>query len=322
MKQNQISNNPLVSAITIFLNAEQFIEEAIESAIAQTYDNWELLLIDDGSTDGSTAIAGRYARQYPEKIRYLKHNGHQNRGIRASRRLGIHRAQGKYVTFLDSDDIWMPDKLKQQVAIAQSHPEIALVCAPARWWYSWTGNPDDVSRDFVQQLDVPLNTLIQPPQLILLFLQDEWASLCDVLVKREVVAAIGGDKMSCRGMYEKPAFHSKLCLNFPAFVSSDCWYWYRQHPRAYTFSSPKLVKIHPAARQAFLNWLEEYLIQQRIQDDWDWKVLQQLFADRYLSLGQMPVTENLLYSIKRFVQQVVGKQNLFQKCCQEAYQIN
>src|SRR5205809_3316024 len=76
---------PLVSGTIIFLNAERFIDEAIQSVLAQTYENWELLLVDDGSTDGSTAIARSYAERYPAKIRYLEHPGHKNHGMSASR---------------------------------------------------------------------------------------------------------------------------------------------------------------------------------------------------------------------------------------------
>src|SRR5438105_1562536 len=103
-----MSSKPLVSAITIFLNEEKFLQEAIASVFAQTYDNWELLLVDDGSTDASTEIALRYAKQYPEKVRYVEHRGHQNRGMSAARNLGIRNAKGQYIAFLDADDVWLP----------------------------------------------------------------------------------------------------------------------------------------------------------------------------------------------------------------------
>src|SRR5438128_12540181 len=97
---------PLVSAIIIFLNAEQFIQEAIESVFAQTYDNWELLLVDDGSTDGSTAIARSYLERHPRRVRYLEHSEHANRGMSASRNIGSRYARGEYIAFLDADDVW------------------------------------------------------------------------------------------------------------------------------------------------------------------------------------------------------------------------
>jgi glycosyltransferase involved in cell wall biosynthesis len=128
---------PQVSVIVIFLNEEQFLEEAIASVFAQSYARWELLLVDDGSTDGSTAIARQYAQQYPEKVRYLEHEGHLNRGMSASRNLGARHAAGKYIAFLDGDDVWLPNKLEQQVAILEVHPEAAMVYGPLRRWYSW-----------------------------------------------------------------------------------------------------------------------------------------------------------------------------------------
>jgi glycosyltransferase involved in cell wall biosynthesis len=71
-----MDNQPLVSVIIIFWNAERFIAEAIESVFAQTYRAWELLLVDDGSSDGSMAIARRYAERDPQRVRYLEHPKH------------------------------------------------------------------------------------------------------------------------------------------------------------------------------------------------------------------------------------------------------
>jgi glycosyltransferase involved in cell wall biosynthesis len=292
----EMNSKPLVSVIMIFLNAQKFIQEAIESVFSQTYDNWELLLVDDGSTDDSTKIALRYAEQYPGKLCYLEHEGHQNWGMSASRNLGIRKARGEYITFLDADDIWSPHKLEQQVAIIQSQPEAALVCGPAQWWYSWTGNQEDTQRDFIQRFDIQLNTLVQPPTLLILFLQDEWASLCDILVRREVVDAVGGYEASFCSMYEDQAFHAKLCLQFPAFVSSECWYKYRQHPQACTATAHKTGQTN-SARLIFLTWLEKYVVD--IRGDRSspvWKVLQEkLWSYRH------PILFRISEKIKRLV---------------------
>ena len=83
-----VTARPVVSAITIFYNGERFLGEAIESVLAQTYPSWELLLVDDGSTDGASEIARSYAARHPERIRYLEHSGHRNRGMSASPRFG------------------------------------------------------------------------------------------------------------------------------------------------------------------------------------------------------------------------------------------
>src|SRR5678815_5107839 len=103
-----MKSDPLVSVIVIFLDEEQFIREAIESVFTQTYHHWELILVDDGSMDSSTSIARSYAREHPERVRYIEHRAHQNRGMSTSRNLGISNANGEYIAFLDGDDIWLP----------------------------------------------------------------------------------------------------------------------------------------------------------------------------------------------------------------------
>jgi glycosyltransferase involved in cell wall biosynthesis len=250
-------HRPLVSIVVIFLNEAKFIEEAIASILAQTYDHWELFLVDDGSTDKSSWIAQHYAQRLPEKIHSLEHPGHSNRGMSASRNLGISQASGKYVSFLDADDVWMPQKLEQQVLCLESHPEAALVCGRAQWWYSWSGSLEDSDRDFIQQLNVPLNTVVKPPTLFLSFLQDEEASLCDVMVRRDILESVGGYEDSFKGLYEDQAFHSKLCLSYPVFVASDCWYRYRQHPDSCCYVSDS-IEQWSAARLTFLNWVEQH----------------------------------------------------------------
>lgn len=264
----------LVSIVLIFLDEEKFISEAIASVLAQTYDNWELILVDDGSTDGSSAIAKSYEFKFPAKVKYLEHQGHKNCGMSASRNLGINSSGGEYIAFLDGDDIWLPQKLAQQVAILEAQPDAALVCGRTKWWYGWTDRPEDKQRDFIQKLDLPLSSLAQPPAVLLLFLKDEWASLCDILVRRKAIEAVGGYEDSFTGMYEDQAFHAKLCLNFPVYVSNQCWYLYRQHPQACTIKTHAAQKYH-RSRQAFLIWLEQYLIQQRAKNTEVWQFVRQ-----------------------------------------------
>ncbi|HEX6386757.1 MAG TPA: glycosyltransferase [Anaerolineae bacterium] len=267
-------SNSLVSVIIIFLNAEQFLEEAIESIFAQSYGNWELLLVNDGSTDGSTAIACEYARQYPGKVCYLEHEEQQNRGMSASRNLGIRHARGEYVAFLDSDDVWLPHKLAQQVAILDTRPEAAMVYGPTQWWYSWTGKPEDSGRDFVLEAGVPANTLIQPPLLLARFLQMESISpcTCSVLLRREVVERVNGFEESFRGLYEDQAFFAKLCLAAPILVTDECVARYRQHTNSGSSIARKTGQRR-AARLTFLKWLERYLSRKGVEDGEVWQAL-------------------------------------------------
>src|SRR5262249_39236563 len=149
-----------VCTVIIFLNAENFIDEAIASVFAQTYDDWELVLVDDGSSDASTAIAKDYAARFPARIRYLEHEGHQNRGKSASRNLAIRNSRSEFVAFLDADDVWMRDKLREQVEILDAHATAGMVYGPGEWWYSWSGKEIDQNRDSIQKLWTEPNILV------------------------------------------------------------------------------------------------------------------------------------------------------------------
>jgi glycosyltransferase involved in cell wall biosynthesis len=268
--------SPLVSVVIIFLNAERFIAEAIASVFAQTYEHWELLLVDDGSTDGATEIATRTARQYPEKVRYVEHPGHQNRGMSASRNLGIRTARGDFVAFLDADDVWLPRKLGEQLALARAHPHAGMICGASEYWWSWS-NPS--RKNVVTTLGVPLDRLHEPPDLSLaLYPLGRGAAPCpsDLLVRRDVCAAVGGFEEEFRRelqLYEDQAFLAKVYLTTPVYVSSKVWDRYRQHPGS-CVSSVKRSRRYHAVRRFFLSWFERYLRDRNIEESGVWSAVE------------------------------------------------
>jgi glycosyltransferase involved in cell wall biosynthesis len=285
-----VSDSPVVSVVTIFLNAEQFIEAAIESVFAQTYDRWELLLVDDGSSDGSTTIARGYAKRHPGRIRYLEHAAHTNRGMSASRNLGVSNAKGKYVAFLDADDVWLPHKLEEQVTILDLQPEAAMVYGLSEFWYSWTDDPKDHDRDFVHDLGVPSDTLIQPPTLLTRFFLAQDAAIpgpTDVLVRRETIERVGGFEEVFPGAYEDEVFYAKVCLNAPVFAVNTCWDRYRQHPNS-SNSMMESAGQEYSARLFFLNWLAGYLAEQRVKDAEIWRRLRkELWRCRHPTVSRL-----------------------------------
>jgi teichuronic acid biosynthesis glycosyltransferase TuaG len=103
---------PLVSIIMPSFNSARFIGEAINSVQKQTYTNWELLIVDDRSTDGTDNVVKQLATSDP-RIRFILTDSRL--GIPQSRNLAMRRAQGRFIAFLDSDDMWLPDKLAVQV---------------------------------------------------------------------------------------------------------------------------------------------------------------------------------------------------------------
>ena len=105
-------------------NGEKFIAEAIESILQQTFADFEFIIVDDGSTDGSAAIIQEYAERDP-RISCLQFS--ENKGVAVARNTGIARASGELVTGMDSDDVSLPQRLEKQVAFLEAQPDIGAV---------------------------------------------------------------------------------------------------------------------------------------------------------------------------------------------------
>ncbi len=120
-----MKDNHLISVIIPAYNRKSFIEEAIRSVKSQNYKNLEVLVVDDGSTDGTYEILKKYHAE--GSIRLFHHPGRLNRGQSRSINLGLEKAKGEYVAILDSDDMFAPNKLVEQAAILIMNPDIGMV---------------------------------------------------------------------------------------------------------------------------------------------------------------------------------------------------
>ncbi len=136
---------PLVSVILPVYNRRHLIMRAIQSVEGQTFSDWELLIVDDGSTDGLESLILPLVLEH-DKYRYLKHS---NRKLSTTRNIGIHAALGEYVTFIDSDDEYKPDHLQQRLDYFAAHPHVdvvhgglELVGPPESHWVRDVYNPD------------------------------------------------------------------------------------------------------------------------------------------------------------------------------------
>jgi glycosyltransferase involved in cell wall biosynthesis/SAM-dependent methyltransferase len=274
-----MADAPLVSVVVIFLNGERFIDQAIQSVFDQTHPHWELILVDDGSTDRSTEISRGYAERFPDRVIYLEHEGHQNRGMSASRNYGIQHARGKYVAFIDADDVWLPYKLAEQVAILERQPNAGLVYGAPRYWYSWSGRGEDVRHDRTLGLGIQANRLYAPPELQLLVYPLAVAPApcpSDMLVRKETMDRHGWFEESFHGiyqMYEDQPFLAKVYQNTSVYVSSSTWTKYRQHPSSIV-STVKMSGNYHAVRLFFLRWLQTYLSPRVSRDSEVWAALQ------------------------------------------------
>ncbi|MFC1933566.1 glycosyltransferase [Chloroflexota bacterium] len=134
---------PKVSVIIPAHQCSNFLFDAIDSVLAQAYEDYELIVVDDGSTDGTAAAVAKYGNQ-------VKYIFQQNRGVASARNTGILAGQGEYLAFLDADDVWLPNKLESEVKFLDAHDEIGLVYSD----YTYFGTrPISKTRGFE---DVPL----------------------------------------------------------------------------------------------------------------------------------------------------------------------
>jgi glycosyltransferase involved in cell wall biosynthesis len=130
---------PLVSVIINVYNGEAYLAEAIDSVQAQTYAHRELIVVDDGSTDGTAGVAARYG----DALRCLRQ---ENAGIGAARNLGIEHARGEYLAFLDADDRFVADKLERQLAAFAEDPSLDMVFGHVREFLSPDLAPEIAAR--------------------------------------------------------------------------------------------------------------------------------------------------------------------------------
>jgi glycosyltransferase involved in cell wall biosynthesis len=254
-----------VSIVTPFLDAAQFLETAIESVLEQTFKDWELLLVDDGSTDESTATARRFAAALPDRVKYLSHPERQNRGASASRNLGINHARGEYVAFLDADDVYLPHKLTEQVRILDDVTDAQVLYGATEYWHSWSGVADEPDDWIWHPRGVETGRVTQPPDALVAFLRDGGAVPCmgSVLARRSAVLAVGGWEESFRTICTDQVFHAKLTLRFPVLFHDVCWDRYRQHANSSCHRVAAAGQTQ-ATFERYLRWLKRYLDDQRV----------------------------------------------------------
>ena len=119
-------NTPMVSIVMPSYNCETFLEQAVRSVLAQTEQNWELLILDDASEDGTRAVAERLAGE-DERIRLICNE--QNMGVARTRNRGFELCRGEFTALLDSDDVWHPEKLERQLALLRRSGAALCYCA-------------------------------------------------------------------------------------------------------------------------------------------------------------------------------------------------
>lgn len=276
----------MVSVVIPFLNEERYLEEAVQSVRDQTLADWELILVDDGSTDQSARIARELSAQ-DGRIRYVDHPGHENRGRSASRNLGVAHSVAPYIAFLDADDVSLPSRLAEQVDLLETMSDVAVVAGATEHWYSW--DPSSIKEDRIVPAGLwwrgMADERLDPPEAMLALYPLGHGTSIGVtgLVRRSVFDAVGGFEDRFRGLYDDQAFLAKIYLAYPIYISSRTWYRYRQHNTSCCGGTSRAD--YWRLRGIFLDWLGTYL-----EPDCDPRVVAAVRrARRKLSYGRIAV---------------------------------
>lgn len=152
-KNYMFNENPKVSVIIPTYNREHLISRSIESVLNQTYKDFEVIIVDDASTDNTEELI---TKKYPDVI-YIKHD--INRGAAAARNTGLNVVRGKYIAFHDSDDEWLPEKLEKQMVIFEKFPEVGIV------YTDMLRISEDGRMDYWNSPSIQSNTLINEKTL-------------------------------------------------------------------------------------------------------------------------------------------------------------
>jgi hypothetical protein len=172
--------------------------------------------------------------------------------------------------------VWVPSKLEQQIDILDRYPEADFVYGSALVWYSWSGAAEDVARDYVPDMRMPLRQVL-PAQLLLSRLLQRQAHcppISNTCFRRTAVVGAGLFEEQFRGMHEDQALFAKLCLRSRMFVSGECWHKYRQHPDS-CLARATATGERRAARERYLKWLRRYLEEQGKRHTEIWNIVEE-----------------------------------------------
>ena len=210
--------NPTVSVIVPVYNAGDYLSECVESVMAQTFEDWELILIDDGSSDNGAAMCLDYAAAMPTKVRTERV---MRLGLSGARNTGIKMARGEYITFLDADDKLFPKSISTMVEIMRSTPEYGIVVSQF--------TPTEATA----HKEAHINTY-RPEEAIVRTLYQEknfLSSACAKLYRRDI---FNTELFADGRYYEDLEFMPRAYLRVGKIaISDEALYYYRPNPKSF-----------------------------------------------------------------------------------------
>lgn len=223
LRDIDMTENPLVSVVIPCYNQGRFLGEAIESVQAQTYPHYEIIVVDDGSTDNTDQVAARY-----ENVRCIRQT---NRGLSGARNSGLNASKGEWLVFLDADDRLLPEALEAGVARLQAHPE----CAFAYGAYNYmTAEGEATSAGY--------HVCVEENQYLELLRQGNYiGAIMAVVFRRSVFDSVGHFNPRLRSV-EDYDLYLRIAEKFPFICHDEIVAEYRQHGTSLTRNHGFMLK--------------------------------------------------------------------------------
>lgn len=205
-------NKPRVSIVIPAYNQADYLAEAIASSLEQTYQDYEIIVVDDGSTDETPTVAQRFS----STIRYIRQ---ENQGLAGARNTGIRHAAGEYIALLDSDDRWSPDFLQTMMSLVEQHPEGAVYYAG---WRFIDANGKDLPQ-------APNSRVIAPAAMYRAMLKSNFLIPSAIVMRRSTIVAEGMFDPAFRRLQDRELWVRLLSKGYKFIGSSACPVYYRVH---------------------------------------------------------------------------------------------
>lgn len=269
---------PTVSVIVNLYNGKTTLAEAIDSVLAQSFADWELIVWDDCSTDEGASILERY---HDDRIHYFRSAAQVSLG--RARQHAIKMAQGEWIAFLDQDDLWLPNKLRCQLALARERPDAALIYGRTVRFY-----PDGTERDYDQAHEY--SNLPEGDIFAELFANSCFIAMSSAMFRRSAIDAIGGvaDSIAIIPDYY---LYTVVARRFPAAAVQEVVCRYRMHDA--NTSQTTAIFVHEEALRLMDTW----------QGDVDPKILAKCkrHHSTQIALAEMRASDTLLRGLGRLL---------------------
>lgn len=287
-----------ISIVVASFNYGKYLDKAIESVFAQTHKNWELIIVDDGSTDNSVEVAQKWIQKNPKKAMLLTHSGNANKGIVETYKLGIENCSGEFVSFLESDDFWHIRSIELRLQALEENPEAALVYSDIK--------PIGRKKDTFYVKTTLRQRKIKGDKLFCgfnNFFEQIVPTFSSVIVKRKFIK-----DSDFYGVPEKYKFYldwwlwSHISTRGKFFYLDKKLTFWRMHGDSYIRRNEEIIKNCKAVEKEFIRVLEKKIILEALlsKDEFSDKFLDHLlFNDnRMVMAGEVKIKENYLNFLK------------------------